>query len=644
MSNIKPYSSYNPAVYAEFLGFSYGDSAYKGLRSLAVKLANAELTEENKIISARGHAQLGTDTWNNNRIREIIQLRTASLDILLCFGSNQAGTSGGIAAISAQWTSALVFNEVLTLSNFTTDAVLFQVQNLAYLFNGTNDAWWDGGTGNNWYAIGASAPTGAPSSYSTISGSLNTSSEYQVSWSWYDSVNGRRTNSSPTLTCTTGASGANAGLRVTLPTVTAPDGYDEKIVLVTNAFGIQLFEDQYISAATTSVDITQSDRVRASLYVYEGNYDPPPNDFDIAIYAGGKIYGGRTDDSNCRVNRSKISSQFGAMPQSFPPTHFTDCEANYSDRLVGFGYVGDQENPTIIVVKQKSFGKLVRLSDGIEVYQQLGDIGGYGQKSIFQLGTLCGVVTESDIILIDGNGFTRISGGEDGKAISDYIPTLSRINKNRVYAKNITKDKQIRISMITSGQTWNNHLLLGHYDYLGTRGFLKWTTREQGPNSTTYPGVQAACMLEVLDDQNRLRVLYGNSQGNGMLYEADIGTTDNGSPIWHEWVFRPENLGDFRNEKLFIDPIFKIRAGDSSTSISFLYRRNLNNANTLLAQKTLSGSGFIFGQGQFGITEFSNSPIFNVVVPCQVRANELAYVIRTTQQIQLLDFTMIGTP
>ena len=643
MANIQPYSEYDPSEYIEFLGFAYGDGAYKYGQAYAARLANAELTEENKIISARGHAQLGTATWNYNRIREILQFRRSGVDVLLCFGSDSSGTSAAISKVTSPWTSALAFTEVKTLTDVNTEAVLMQVSDNAYLFNGSDDQWYDG---TSWYDIGASAPSSAASFSSNVSGSLNTSSTYIVSYAWYDSTNKRRTNAAPLSSMTSGATGATAGLRITLPGSGAPSGYDKAIILCTVAYGSQLLEDQIVDATATSADITQSDTLRLAGYIYEGNNDAPASDFDIAVFANSKIYGGRTDDKNCIVYRSKYSFQFGAMPQSFPPLHFTPCEPSYSDRLVGLGVVGSQENQTVIVVKQKSFGKIIKINDDTETYQKIADIGGYGQKSIFQLGELCGFFSEGDIIVTDGSTYKRISGGEDGKAISQYIKTLDTSFKTRFYAKNITSSKQIRISCVTSGQTWQKLLLLGHYDYFESRGIVKWTTREQGPNTSTYPGVQASSIVEVLNDSNELIVLYGNSQANGKLYQADTGNTDDGSYIYKNWIFRSENFGNFRDEKLFGDILAKVRVGNASTSIYFSCQKNLSNSTQSLATKTFSGTGFVFGTGKFGITAFSTTPVSELVIPCQVRAREMAVVVRETtdKSFQLIDFVMTGMP
>ncbi|UOF82111.1 phage stabilization protein [Caudoviricetes sp.] len=639
---LRPATPYPPQTYGDCLGIATTGEVYKRPKYYAKKLANAELTQEGTIRTARGYEQLGTATWNDNIIREIMQYRKSGVDIFLVFGTNQAGTSGGIAAVSSQWTSALAFNEVLTLSNITNEACLLQFGDLAYLFNGTDDKFYNGST---WADIGADAPISAASLSATIPGSLEQSSDYVVAWGWYDSTYLRRTNAAPLSTSmTTGGSGATAGLRVTLPNETAPTGYDQKYICRTVAFGTQLFVDQYVAASALTCDLTQSDAVLVLNNLYEGGDDAPAAQFDIVVKANGKFYAGSSDDSTCRVRRSKVSSQYGSMPQSWPARHFTDCNPSASNKLVGMGVVGNQDNETVIVVKQKEVGKIVRLSSDIEVYQKIYDRGGSGHKSVFQMGEFCGWIDDSNVYITDGNSVKKIGGAEDGEGIKATIQGLNHAYKKKYFACHVGTDKQVRIGVVRGGESYSKMALMGHYDKLDSLGVVKWTTREPGPSSSVYPGVQFFAVRTVLDSDNNEQVIAGNSAGNGKLYQCDVGTDDNGSSIYAEWIFRPENFGDYKNEKLFSDIVVRCRTSDSSTSVTFGGQKDLRNVTTTLAQRTIGGQGFIFGTGRFGITPLTNATIQNVLVPCQERGTEMSFVIKhvATTMFELLDFTMTG--
>lgn len=638
---LQPGSAYPEANYTEFFGFSSTGENYKKPKEFATSIPNSEITHENKLVKARGYRSLGS--WRSNRIREILQYRNDTKDVLLLFGSDGLGTSAAICEVSSQWTSAIAFNEILTGIDVATEANIIQFGNNAYLFNGNNDQWYDGTT---WRPIGAAAPVGAATLNTTIPGSMNTSSGYYVAWRWYDPINNRRTNLSPvSALMTTGAGPSTAGLRITLPGETPPAGFSSIQVMVTLAFNTQLFVDQVVSAATTSVDITASDAVRAVNEIDEGNLDNAPyRKYDLVVVANNKIYGARSDDSTCRVERSRVSSQVGALPQSWSPKFFTDCTPSASDKIVGLGVCGTQEAQTVIVIKQRSFGKIVSTATNVEEYQKLGDIPGHGHKSVFQLGVYCGWMNETNCYLTDGTGYIEIGGGEKGREIVDTFRGLSQNQKVRCNAVHVQRSKQIRLSVVAAGQAWPTAVLMGHYENLENIGMVKWTSREQGPNVTTWPGVQAASMKVVLDNNNEEQTLFGNSNANGKLYQWDYGVNDDGSYIYARWAFRPECFGDLKNEKMFSDIHVRMRTADATTTVNFGLQLDLQGAIQPLGSQIISGSGFVLGESRLGITPFSNSPIGQMIVPCQKRAKLAAFVVyeTTDKTIELLDYTMTG--
>ena len=187
---------------------------------------------------------------------------------------------------------------------------------------------------------------------------------------------------------------------------------------------------------------------------------------------------------------------------------------------------------------------------------------------------------------------------------------------------------------------------MGHYADYQSRGIVKWTTREPGPDRLTHPGVKGACAKVVLDTDNAEKVLFGNSDGNGKLYEWDYGSADDTLGIYAEWEFRPEHFNDLRNEKLFTDVVVRCRTGSASTDVHFYQKENLSGSASLLSSFTLAGSGFVFGTSRFGVDSFSSAPVFHEIVPMQLRAYESSFVVRQTDTstFELLDFTMMGMP
>lgn len=636
-------SQYPVADYSDFLGIASTGESYKRPRAYLKTAKNAELTKSNKIVKARGYEQLGTATWNNNRIKELMQYRTTNVDVLLGFGVSGAETSGAIATISSQWTTAITFTETLSLSDYSTVPCLFQVADYAYMFNGTDDKFYNG---TSWASIGCSAPSGALTFSSNIAGDLTVSGIYKFAWRWYDSLSGRRSDISPVSAAITVAAAPNDGIRLTVPSETAPTGYDKIEILSTLAYGNQLFVDQSVSAGTTTVDITISDFVRKENALYEGiTYSAPSRKYDLAIAVQGVIYGARTDDSNCKVEYSYYSSSYGAMPQSWPAKHFVNCDPNASDKIVGLGYCGAQQAPTIMVFKQKSFGKFVQAAPQRYIYHKIADVGCFGQKSIFTMGEMVGWVDGSNCYLSNGSTYFKIGGGEDGEAASDSFALMNQQYRHSVYSCNVSSDKQIRISWVRQGQVYPDRVLIGHYHDYQKYGIVKWTTREAGSNTSTHKGVLFSSMAVVLDDTNTERVIAGNSNASGKLFDLDTGTTDDTHPIYMELEFKPEDFGDPRNEKLFTDIIARCRTGNSATDVYFGIKSDLSNTFESVLTETLSGSGFVFGAAQFGVTSFTNSPVNPVVVPVQRRAKHLSFVIRQTTDdtFELLDFQMTGS-
>ncbi len=635
-------SQYPIGNYADFLGLASTGESYKRSRAYLKSAKNVELTKSNKIVKARGYEQLGTATWNNNRIKELMQYRTTNVDVLLGFGVSGSETSGAIATVSSQWTTALTFTETLSLSDFSTVPCMFQIAEYAYMFNGTDDKFYNG---TSWAAIGCSAPSGSITYSTDIAGEMTVGGIYKFAWRWYDSTSGRRSDLSPLSNAVTIAVAPNDGVRLTIPTETAPTGYDKIEVLATLAFGNQLFVDQSVNAGTTTVDVTQSDFVRKENSMYEGVvYTAPSRKYDIATAVQGVVYAARTDDGSCKVEYSYYSPSYGPMPQSWPAKHFVNCDPSASDKIVAIGYCGAQQAPTIIVLKQKSFGKFVQVAPQRYIYQKIADIGCFGQKSVFNMGEMIGWVDGANCYLSNGSSYVKIGGGEDGEAVSDTFSSMNQQYRHSVYSCHVPSDKQIRISWVRQGQIYPDRVLIGHYHDYQNIGIVKWTTREAGPNTSTHKGVLFSSMIVVLDDTNNERVVAGNSNASGKLFDLDTGTTDDSHPIYMEIEFKPEDFGDPRNEKLFTDIVARCRTGNSSTDVIFGVKSDLSNTFESVLSETLSGSGFTFGTAQFGVTSFTNSPVNLIVIPVQRRSLHLSFVIRqiTDDTFELLDFQMTG--
>lgn len=641
-----PIISYEPAVFSNFMGFVSNGENYKYPRQYLVKARNYEITKQYKLKKARGYSTLGTGTWNSNRIWEIFNYKNDSDNVFLCFGTNSAGTSGAVAKVSSPWSGTLTFSEIKSLSNITTKPIFIQFDKLAYFFNGTEDQFYDG---TSWGDIGASAPTNGATLNTTIAGSLNTSSDYIVAWRWADSTNNRRSDISPLSNkMTTGATSANGGLRITLPGETAPTGYDKIEILCTLAFGTQLFVDQTIDSSDTTADITTSDYVRSQKALYEGYVNAAPTrKYDIAAKIGNKIFAGRQDDSSCQIDYTFESTEYGPQPQSWPAKYFVICDSNSSDKLRGIGYVGSQENPTPIVFKQRSFGKLVDVGNNRFIYQKIADIDCDSPHAIGNIEELCVWKGKSNIYATDGRTFYKLGGAENGEGISETVSGLNASENLKSFICVVDDDRQVRVGCVRSGQSWPDYFLYGHYNDYKNSGIMKWTTREPGSDTSTYPGVRALCMKSFLDTSGETRVVFGNSNANGQIYEMDVGTSDNGSSIYDVVEFRPETFEDYKNEKIFTDVKVRLRTGSTSTAVTFYTIRDLSGVYETQYTETFSGSGFIFGtSSRLGLDSFGGETIFDPIIPCQTRALSLGFALSQggTATLEILDVIMTGMP
>lgn len=611
-------------------------------RGGALKLVNGELIKNGIVSKVRGYTPISK--WLDNRVYELLHFVRSGIDVVLVFGVNTGGTTGGVGMISGTWSSGLVCNTVLTGTSTSEVVSLLQAGDLAYFFDGTNDSYYDGST---WRDIGLTTPTSAATSSGTMDGALTDSGSYLCEIRRYNSSTGARSKPSPVSEAMiAGTAGANtAGLTIGFAAGDANEA-DFTEIYRTVASGTKMYREGSVSISATTFNMEMTDSTLTRQYRAEMGDDNPPK-MKIVRVGGDEMVGVEVANPN-RVRWCKYSDQFGTMYQSWPALNFADCEVMDRDEIKSIHY----NNGTWYVFKDHSMGKLVDSGNGVRYFQKMADIGIVGVRAVTSFGRWVVWMSKTNIHITNGaDVLMEAGGGQQGINIQDDIKNLAQGYGNRVAACTVPKRQQVRFSVVLSGQTYSKKVYFGHFQFWETDRIISWTTREQGPTPATYPGMQTASMAVIPDTSKEDQFIFGNSNGDGYIYKGDTGDSDNTKAIYSDWHFHRENLGDSNRKKTYSDFKCELKTENSSASVTIGIRRNGGDAVEILKTTTIGSAGFTLDVD--ALVADSNDPagvmlspetIETINVPCNREAQDVAVVIRNSdaKYIELRGFTQSG--
>lgn len=518
----------------------------------ASDLNNVNLTLTGALEKRFGYRPVNGVAWGTRKIRLVKQfIQDGGVNQIVVFGTQSGSTSGWFAALSGTpYLTGTSFSNLLTVST-TNRPSMVQFESQLFLFNGEDDKVYNGTATAR---IGIEAPATACSGTSPTGGYLS-SGTYGVAYSYRNTTTYAESNLSPLVFID-----ADTDDKLSLTDIVAGDANKaDKIRLYrTVANGSQLFYEKDIDISSTSAELGEvasgGDGVIIVNVLAEYDNDLPPSS-RIAHKIENRIFI-RDEDNKNTVRFSKISPQYGAMPESYPVENFIECDPDDGDLVVGIS----EANGMPIIFKERSVGKAVQTGNDVYVYRKIADIECLGHHAITVVGQNSVWLSRSNIHMTDGVNVQNI-----GNQIETTIKDFNFNRPSTFSAINILDTQQIRFSVCndlvgTDGEP--DMVIVGDYKQ-GDR--YAWTFYR--PVGTAYPAIQAASFGSTVNSVNKVEYLFGNSKGNGYLYQMDYGFSDiedldNIYPIYFEVISRWYDFGNDANKLWkYVNTKFNFPAG-----------------------------------------------------------------------------------
>ncbi len=493
-----------------------GDDALLGTLSEAF---NTDLI--NDVLCRKRFGYQTVATWDTKKIRQGFEYTTpgGAKEVLL-FGQDSAptGTSGVLGKQNSTSTPTTLLSGLADGNKPT----ILQFGAYGFFFDGVNDSIYDG---TNFRQIGITEPTVAPSSNTLIPGSLNSAGSYLFVYTYFNSSTGAESSPSPPSDIiVTGTTAATQGITINITAGNATTA-DKIKVYRTVSSGGTWFLDGETTIASTTYDSTISDAVLGT--ELEQDNTRPPKAL-IATSADNRLFIVSALNKS-RIQYSKIGLS-GPMPESFQVSDFVDCGTNDGDEIVALG----KTNSTVVVIKKRSCGRLIPIdtqTSGLErfgsqkyLYEEISrETTGLTKDTLIALDTAVVWLGEDDIYITDGLNVKRIGG-----RILTTLKTLNLSKKHLFSGVNNPETKQIFWSVCLNGDTEPNFQIVGHYQALPQVSF---TFYSPGTDTSTHPGIRAASLFRVTEN-NKSRLFFGNSNGNGKFYRMGAGDNDDSSGIY----------------------------------------------------------------------------------------------------------------
>lgn len=502
---------------------------------------DADIEQSGAISKRDGFIEILNVPWGARTIRKGLEfnfgnpLTTQSL----VFGHEAAGSTGVLGQIVGGVVVAILTN----LDNAKPS--LFTFSNLCFLYNGIDDFLYDGTVTRQ---IGIDPPVLAPTNNGPVAGNLQTNAIYSYAYTYYNSVTGAESSPSPVLAGVTGNTGYIIGVTPGDPTTA------DTIRLYRSVDGgTVLFLDNTGAIGAVTINSTQADAGLGKEIEIDNTRPSVYGLFPYATVLNSRV--GVTGDADIpnRVRFSAIYSE-GPHPESFPATHFSDCESSRgkTDINVGIG----KANEVWVVLKKNTVGRIEQIGandvsssqdpvlfDYKEISGNVGAVSHNAQVNVY--GQLLWLGRDN-IYATDGVRITPVGG-----RISKSIAALGFTEANDFSGFNDEKNKRIIFTIKKeSGDGEPNFAIVGQYRDWPE---IKWT----------FYNIRWGDIWDVPSASDEGEIYAGNVDFNGLVYQINTGDNDNAAGIPFRIRTAPFHFNLQEEDKLYTkDIIFAQGTGD----------------------------------------------------------------------------------
>ena len=452
-------------------------------------------------------------------------------------------------------------------------------------FNGKDSPWiWEGGASTR--SLGLTKPSSAPvAALGGGSGSLTNGGTYLWVYTYAIRRSGQLiAESSPSSASNQLTMDASGDASITIAAASDPNVTNIRIYRTVAGGSVFFLEDE-IAASSTSYTSTKSDEEVAGsgiqLELDNGRLSDYSN-FTTAhfpLIARNRLF--VVSNDRLQIRYSKIGQE-GALPESFEASKIVDAigRRGLSDKIVGLGSIKNVP----IVLKQFSVGRLEEVGvtdltgagdNVLYIYRELSDnvtaISHWAQTQVF------------DELIFLGRDNVYATTGQSVRPIANQIQDIIRsmdLRESKLEDLSMVNDeinRRIYISIYRDiSRSYPNFILVGDYQQYPN---FRWTVYDQGPNSTTHPGLRVGSFFKLTNASNGAKEVYfGSFDGSGKWYKMNQGDSDDGSNIYARLASRPYSAGNPAIDKLWKNVRVYAEASSSAYTFDFCTTYDLQNS------------------------------------------------------------------
>lgn len=575
-------------------------------------------------VKREGYSNFIDNAYGSRNITGGIEFSVSGSKRLVVFGTTGSGTGGRYG-----YNNAGTVSDITTGLSGTARPCFATFGSLLFFMNGADTPEVYNGTAAR--QVGITAPVSAPTGSQGTAGSLTQTGTYSYAYTYYNSVTGAESSPSPLYTVT--LTGTNDDVTLTISAGSATTADTIRIYRTVNS-GNVLFLEGTAAIGATSYASTIADTALSSTQLELDNtrittWSSTPNYVQVVTQ---RIF---CRTGNNEIRYSKIG-QSGPMPESFEAKAFADTTGKFgaADDVVGIAVAGNVP----IVLKEKSIGSLRPLGlaipgavdnvvyEYVEQAASVAPVGHHGATEVFG---------EAIILCRDNIYGTRGQQG-DLRPVADPIQATIRAlgfsssQITKVSAVNDEKNRCIYFSVFTnSNATKASMILVGDYRLYPN---FRWSVYVQGTNTSTHPGIEAACFIPVTNSTDGSRdILFGNFNLNGKTYKMNDGDDDDGYGIYWEIESRPYDMGSPINQKLFKDTFIYGAGSGGDYALTVSAKFDLSDSEENVTQLTLFTDGAPWDTAVFDSDNWATQAISPRKFSQHRKASYMAIVMRQTE-------------